>query len=409
MPKYKYEVRDNNGQINTGFVDAESVNEASTLAMNYGSYILNVSPASVLGAAGGTLEKMRNVKVEFGPSLKDIMIFTNQLSVMIKAGISIRNAIDGIARQIVNTKFRIIVEQLKADVESGLPFSEALAKHPKIFSPLYINMIRASELSGNFAHMLERISSQLAQQIETRNMVRGAMVYPAIIGFMAIGTTIFMLTFVLPRFTLLFAGKEALLPAPTVLLMAISAFLRNFWYVIIASLVGAGVGFYYTIQTPKGREYWDRFKLTVPLIRSMLKAMYITRGLNTMGELVSAGVPMLDTLSITAEVSGNVIYKRMWHTVHNSVQQGSKIAPPLAREQLLPANVIQMISAGEESGKLGEVMRDIGAFYAKELRATIRMVTAMIEPLMIVAMGVVVGFIAMSIILPIFKMSSLVK
>jgi type IV pilus assembly protein PilC len=141
----------------------------------------------------------------------------------------------------------------------------------------------------------------------------------------------------------------------------------------------------------------------------MLRALYITRGLNTMGELVNAGVPMLDTLSITADVSGNTLYQRMWRNVHDSVKQGTKIAQPLQKQKLLPANVVQMISAGEESGKLGEVLRDIAEFYAAELRATIKGVTAMIEPIMIVLMGAVVGFIAMSIILPIFKMSSLVK
>ena len=141
----------------------------------------------------------------------------------------------------------------------------------------------------------------------------------------------------------------------------------------------------------------------------MFRALYITRGLHTMGELVNAGVPMLETLAITADISGNTLYQRMWMSVHLSVKQGKKIAQPLARQNLLPGNVVQMISAGEESGKLGEVLRDIAEFYARELRSTIKAVTAMIEPLMIVLMGVVVGFIAMSIILPIFKMSSLVK
>ena len=200
-----------------------------------------------------------------------------------------------------------------------------------------------------------------------------------------------------------------MLPKPTVFLMAISFFFRSFWYVILLALTLATVGFCYTIRTPTGRENWDKFKLKVPLFRRMLGALYITRGLQTMGELVNAGVPMLETLSITAEVSGNTLYKRMWQNVRNSVKEGNKIAHPLNQQNLLPQNVVQMISAGEESGKLGEVMRDVAEFYSRELRATIKIVTAMIEPLMIVVMGGVVLFIAMSIILPIFKMSSLVK
>ncbi|MDY6914168.1 MAG: type II secretion system F family protein [Planctomycetota bacterium] len=369
----------------------------------------HAAEASADHGAGNMLERMRRISFEFGPGLKDILNFTSQLAVMLKAGINIRSAIGAIAEQVENTKFQRIMYQVKSEVESGQPLSEALAKHPKIFGPLYVNMVRAAELSGSLGQMLERIGKYLRQQLETRNMVRGAMVYPAIIGVMAVGTTIFLLTFVLPRFTTLFAGKSALLPKPTLVLMTISAFLRNFWYVVLALFAMGICGFCYAIRTPVGRWYWDKFKLRLPLFRRMFRALYITRGLHTMGELINAGVPVLETLTITADVSGNVIYRRMWRNVYTSVKQGEKIADGLGREALLPKHVVQMISSGEESGKLGKVLRDISEYYAGELRNTIKSVTAMIEPLMIVLMGLIVGFIAMSIILPIFKMSSLVK
>jgi type IV pilus assembly protein PilC len=163
------------------------------------------------------------------------------------------------------------------------------------------------------------------------------------------------------------------------------------------------------MRTPLGRESWDRFKLRMPLLRRMFRALYITRGLRTMGELICAGVPMLETLKITADVSGNVVYERMWASVYLAVKQGEKIAQPLTKQSVLPRHVVQMISAGEESGRLGEVLEDVAEYYSIELRNTIKSVTAMLEPLMILIMGVIVGFIAMSIILPIFKMSSLVK
>src|SRR5512140_1720160 len=156
------------------------------------------------------------------------------------------------------------------------------------------------------------------------------------------------------------------------------------------------------LKTDWGRLWWDRMKLTVPLFRKLFRALYISRSLHTMGQLINAGVPMLDTLAITAEISGNLLYKRMWRAVYSAVKQGKKISAPLARSPLLPRSVVQMISAGEESGKLGEVLDEVSEFYAKQLRAVIKGVTAMVEPLMIVAMGSVVGFIAMSIILPIF-------
>jgi type IV pilus assembly protein PilC len=406
MPRYKYEIREASGAVTAGVLESPSLTDA-TARLRAQGYLLNVAPAG--RKAGSVLDRVRNAKVQFGPGLRDVQSFTNQLAVMIKAGINIRSAMEGIAEQTDNAKFRKILEQVKADVESGKPFSEALARHPKVFSPLYVNMVRASELSGNFAHMLERISSYLGQQVETRNMVRGAMVYPCIIAFMAVATTIFLLTFVLPKFTTLFAGKEALLPMPTKLLLGMSAFLRGYWYLVIGSILAAAGGFWYAIHTPAGRIYWDKFKLRVPMFRKMLRALYITRGMHTMGELISAGVPMLETLRITADVSGNYMHRRMWESVHTAVKQGEKVAQPLVRQQTLPRSVVQMISAGEESGKLGEVLRDIAEYYASELRNTIKALTAMLEPLMIVVMGFIVGFIAMSIILPIFKMSSLVK
>ena len=407
MPLYQYQLREQSGSISSGQVNAASLNEAAALVRAQGGQLMDVSPATA--AAGSLLARLRGLSVQMGPGLKDVLNFTNQLAVMIKAGINIRAAVAGIAEQVENPKLRAIVTQICRDVEAGKPFSEALARHPKVFSPLYINMVRASEMSGNFGHMLGRIAGYLRQQVETRAMVRGAMVYPIIIGVMAIGTTIFLLTFVLPRFTTLFAGKEALLPAPTKALLAISAFLRFQWYVCVGA-VGATIGgFLYFIRTPFGRVWWDAVKLRAPLLRKMFRAMYLTRGLQTMGEMVNAGVPMLETLQITAQVSGNVHFRNLWMSVHHSVKAGNKIAAPLARSPLLPRNVVQMVSAGEESGKLGEVLGDIADYYALELRNTIKTVTAMLEPLMIVIMGVIVGFIAMSIILPIFKLSSLVK
>ena len=406
MQNYKYEIQDSANHVASGVVQAQSLSDATTLLRGRG-YLLNITPAG--SAAGNFVATLQKVNFEMGPSLKDVMSFTNQLAVMIKAGINIRNAIGGIAEQVENRRFRKMIEQLKTDVESGKPFSQALSRYPKTFSPLYVNMVKASELSGNFGHMLERITMYLAQQVETRSMVRGAMIYPAIIGTMAVVTTVFLLTFVLPRFTLLFKGKAALLPAPTKALVAVSDFMRNDWYVIVGVLAVSVWGILMALRTEKGRYYWDWLILRIPLLKRMMRAMYITRGLHTMGELVNAGVPMLETLSITAEVSGNIHYMNMWRVVHQSVKQGMKICQPLQKQGMLPRNVIQMISAGEESGKLGEVLRDIAEYYAKELKSTIKAVTGMIEPIMIVAMGGVVGFIAMSIILPIFKMSSLVK
>jgi type IV pilus assembly protein PilC len=403
MPTYKYESKNAAGKVSTGVLTAANLAAASQQLRQRGEFILALQPAD---AGAG---KAAGFSLTFGPSARDIQNFTSQLAVMIRAGISLRAAIEGIADQATNPKFKAMLVQMKKDVESGKQFSDALMRYPKNFSPLYVNMVKASELSGGFAKMLDRIAGYLTDQIETAAMVKGAMIYPGIIGTLAVGTTVFLLTFVLPRFMVIFQGKEQALPAPTRLLLALSNFMRGYWYVIILGL-GAGIwGFMMMLKTEWGRIWFDKVKLTIPLFKKMFRALYISRSLHTMGQLINAGVPMLDTISITADISGNVLYKRMWRAVYAAVKQGKKISAPLGKSPLLPRAVVQMINAGEESGKLGEVLDEVSTFYSRELKLVIKSCTAMIEPLMIVFMGGMVGFIAMSIILPIFKLSQLVK
>jgi type IV pilus assembly protein PilC len=408
MPSYRYEIKTPAGQVQAGVLSAASMSAASEMLRAQQGYILALAPLDA-SKAKSSFANLINFSVSSGPGLKDVSAFTTQLAVMIKAGISIRAALEGITEQTDNPKFKEILTQIKKDVESGKSFSDALCKYPKVFSPLYINMVKASELSGSFGHMLERIVEYLNAQLETRQMVIGAMVYPAIIFFMAIGTTIFLLLFVVPQFVSIFKGKEHILPVPTKVLLFLSDVMRHYWYILLVGAGGAVWSFWTTIHTQWGSVWWDKVKLTVPLFKRMFRALYITRSLHTMGELVNAGVPMLDTLAITADISGNQLYRRMWRAVYASVKQGKKISQPLQKSPLLPRAVVQMIAAGEESGKLGETLDSVSKFYNKELKATIKAVTSMIEPMMIVAMGGIVGFIAMSIILPIFKMSQLVK
>ncbi|MHC4061048.1 MAG: type II secretion system F family protein [Planctomycetota bacterium] len=356
----------------------------------------------------GRLQNIRNFRVEFGPGRKDILSFTNQLAVMIRAGISLQDALESIAEQNENTKFRAIIFDLKKQIEEGKSFSQALALHRGVFSNLYINMVAAAEISGSLSSMLQKLAEYLDQEAETRSQVRGAMVYPIIIAVMAVSVTIFLLCFVLPRFTAIFAGKEHLLPTPTKILMATSGFLRGSWFIVVPVIGFGFVGFFYFIRTDVGRLWWDKTKLVVPLLKTLCRSLYITRSLHTMGVLTSAGVPILDTISITAQISGNILYRDMWFGVQTEVRQGKKIASSLSGSNLMPNNVVQMIRSGEDSGTLADVLRDVSEFYARELRTVIKTVTSMIEPIMIVLMGVLVGFIAMSIILPIFKMSSAV-
>ena len=404
MPSYRYESRTNDGKVTSGIINAATLAAASQQLRDRGEYILSLSNAQETAA-----KKKGGFDLSFGPGAKDVQSFTSQLAVMIRAGISIRAAIEGIAEQATNAKFKKQLDQMRRDIEGGKQFSDALARYPKVFSPLYVNMVKASEMSGGFSKMLDRIATYLVQQIETMSMVRGAMIYPGIIGVMAVSTTVFLLTFVLPRFMVIFKGKEQVLPAPTKALLWMSNFMVNYWYICIAILIAVVWSIWMILRTSWGRVWFDKIKLKVPVFKKLFRALYISRSLHTMGQLINAGVPMLDTLSITADVSGNTMYKRLWRSVYGAVKQGKKISAPLQANTLLPRAVVQMISAGEESGKLGEVLDEVSEFYARELKSVIKSCTAMIEPIMIVAMGGIVGFIAMSIILPIFKLSQIVK
>ena len=327
---------------------------------------------------------------------------------MIRAGISLQESLESIAGQVTNQKFKVVITDLKNRIEAGQSFSQALAEHPEIFNNLYINMVAAAEVSGSLSSMLQKLAEYLDSETETRSQVKGAMVYPVIIAVMAVSVTVFLLCFVLPRFTAIFSGKEHLLPRPTKILMASSAFLRGYWYFIVPGVGAALWSFWYLIGTTAGRLWWDKTKLSLPLIKTLCRSLYITRSLHTMGVLIRSGVPILSTISITAQIAGNVLYKKMWLGVHQEVRQGKKIASSLGQYNLMPGNVVQMIRSGEESGTMGDVLRDVSNYYARELKTVIKTVTSMIEPIMICVMGVLVGFIAMSIILPIFRMSSLV-
>ncbi|MFT3788868.1 MAG: type II secretion system F family protein [Tepidisphaeraceae bacterium] len=404
MPDYRFETKSASGKVNVGVLSAPTIASASEILRGRGETIVLLQPAD-----NSTKKPWYQASFSFGPGAKDIANFTSQLSVMLRAGISLRAAVEGIADQVENPRFREMLRQIQRDVESGKQFSEALQRYPKKFGSLYINMVRASELSGGLSKMLEKIAGYLNQQIETIAMVRGAMVYPGIIGTLAVGVTIFLLTWVLPRFMVIFKGKESVLPVPTKVLLALSDFMTVYWWVVIIGLVVSVWGVIYANTTTAGRGFFDTLKLKIPLFKKLFRALYISRGLHTMGQLLNAGVPMLDTISITADISGNIHYKKMWYAVHTAVKQGKKVSAPLASASLLPKSVVQMVSAGEESGKLGEVLDEVSTYYHKELVSVIKSVTSMIEPLMIVVMGGLVGFIAMSIILPIFKMSQLVK
>ena len=408
MPTYRYELQQEAGDLMVGQLIAGSAAGAAEALRDRGGRIVRLVPFQTNEITMlGRVWKILNAGN--GPSKRDILDFTTQLAVMVRAGISLRAAIDGIAANTDHKPFRSILLSIKNDIEAGCTFSDAIAQYPKLFSPLYINMVRASELSGSFGHMLDRIAKIITKQIETRKMIIGASIYPAVIGGLATVVTIFLLTFVLPRFAGVFAGKEDVLPWPTIFLMGLSEWMVLYWWLVPIAMAIIVIGIVIGGRIERGAKIIDLLKLKFPVVRQMLRALYINRSLQTLGELINAGVPMLSALEVTGDICGNQYYKKLWYDVRQGVREGSRIAETVGDTKLLPKPVIQMVGAGEESGRLGDVLQEIAEYYDRVLQDAVKTFTSLLEPAMIIFMGGIVGFIAMAIILPIFKMSSVVS
>ncbi len=408
MPAYRYELQQESGDLLVGQLVAQSASGAASALKNRGGRIVRLVPLNTIET--GFWRKVWSVlNAGNGPSKKDILDFTTQLAVMVRAGISLRMSIGGICEHVENDKFKVVLETIIEDIEAGCTFSDAISKFPKLFSPLYVNMVRASELSGSFGHMLDRIAKIITRQIETKKMIVGASIYPAVIGGLATIVTIFLLTFVLPRFAGVFAGKESVLPWPTIFLMDLSAWMTIYWWTVPIFLAAFTGTLYLCGRTERGGVLIDVLKLRFPVLKKMLRALYIMRSLQTLGELVNAGVPILSALEVTSNIAGNRQYHKLWQDVGEGISDGKRIHEVLNTTTLLPKPVIQMISAGEESGKLGDVLEEISEYYDRVLRDAVKTFTSLLEPVMIIFMGGIVGFIAMAIILPIFKMSAVVS
>lgn len=407
MPTYRYELQQESGDMLIGQIAAQSASGAANAIQQRGGRIVRLIPLKMeSNSIHGKIWAILNTGN--GPRKKDVLDFTTQLAVMVRAGISLRVSIDGISKHVENAKLKEILISIKEDLEAGCTFSDAISKYPKLFSPLYVNMVRASELSGSFGHMLDRIAKIITRQLETKKLIVGASIYPAVIGGLATVVTIFLLTFVLPRFAGVFAGKEDILPWPTTFLMALSAWMVAYWWLVPIAMGFIGAVVVLFSKTERGLCILDTLKLKFPVVRKMLRALYITRSLQTFGELVNAGVPMVNSLEVTGNIAGNRKYHELWGNVAEGVKQGRRINETLEGTVLLPMPVIQMIAAGEESGKLGDVLEEISEYYDRVLRDAVKTFTSLLEPAMIIFMGVIVGFIAMAIILPIFKMSAVV-
>ena len=394
---YEYKVRDPMGKVVQGTIEADSVDEATQQLRREGFQVIEL------------IEGLEEEEV--GPlfarrvSRTEIVYATNQLAVMVDTGISLSAALQGILEQEQNPTLKGILKELNKSDEGGEDFSAALARHPKLFDKTYISLVKASEATGLLGPMLERITAYLRKEVETRGKVRAAMAYPTVMMVLAIGVTIFLLTFVMPKFTPLFSKKGMELPKATVVMMAVSDSLLNYWWAWILGAIAAVAGFIFGRRTEQGRKIWDRIKIDMPLIGPMNRKVIISRSIRTLGTMLSSGISMLDALQLSAEVSGNFYYEELWKRVRNEVTGGKQVYESLSGSPLFPPMLVQMISAGEQTGKLGPVLERVSNYYDQEVETALKACTSVIEPIMISVMGVIVGTIGLALLLPIFSLS----
>jgi type IV pilus assembly protein PilC len=379
---------------------AASMAEASKrLASDEGLFVVDLAPAEETPKEQRKAAKARGPK---GMNRRQVIDFTTQMTVMIDTGVSLADAMQSISEQSRDPGVKSTLENISKVVMEGSPLSVALDKYPQTFPPVMRALIRAGEASGTMSTVLSKISSYLTKQHETTRKVRSALMMPAFMAVMCAGVTIFIMMVVLPQFTVIFADKGAALPAPTVLLLAMSNLLMGHWPALLGGLVGLVVSVLIWKRTEMGNRQLAWLSLNVPIISGILNRMYLSRSLSTMGAMVDAGLPLLEATAIVRNVTTNVYYQELWEQVRTDIEQGGQIYESLEKSKVIPESVVTMVYSGETSGQLATVFKRVSTFIEDEMDRAIKDATQFIEPAMTVVMGGIIGFIAIAMLIPIF-------
>ncbi|MGD2079847.1 MAG: type II secretion system F family protein [Nitrospirota bacterium] len=399
---YQWSGKTMQGTLESGQMTASSKNEVMAKLR-----AKNITPTTITET-----EKKSFLNMSFGGkvSQKDIVVFTRQFATMIDAGLPLVQALDILSTQVENKTLGKALAAIKSDVESGATYADALSKHPKHFSELYVNMVAAGEAGGILDTILNRLAAYIEKAMKLAKKVKGALVYPTTISVVAVVIVAVILVFVVPVFQEMFQALGGSLPLPTKIIVGISNFLKGIGgLIILVSLVGLFVFLNRFKKTKRGRLMVDRIVLKLPIFGELLSKVAISKFTRTMGTLTSSGVPILDGLEITAKTSGNKIIENAIMDVRAAVTEGKTLAEPLMKAKVFPPMVTHMIAVGESTGAIDAMMTKIADFYDDEVDNTVANLTAMMEPLLMVFLGTAVGFIIVAMYLPIFKMITLIE
>lgn len=401
--RFIYQAKDSHGSLRSGELSVDSYEAATTQLRQQGLYVVS-------------LEEAPDVTAKSGPSLfakritrRDIVEFASQLAVMVDAGVPISNALEGLVGQTDNLSMQAMLTSLQEGVQAGEDLSTALSRYPKHFDKAFVNLVKASEASGQLGPMLERIAVQYRTESETRSKIKGALIYPAAMVTMCIGVVIFLLTYVFPKLMPMFAGREKDIPGPTKALLTLSQSMTGHWPWYVGTVVALTVASLVLSRRPAGRVFLDWLKIHLPPFHVLSRKVALSRSLRTLSTTLNAGVPMLEALELSAGTANNHFYESCWNKVSEQVTTGRQVHEALQGQSLFPKMVVQMIASGEKTGRLGNVLEKVSDYLEREVANTVKTVTSLLEPLIITVLGSAIGGIAIAMLLPIFKLSSPVR
>ena len=408
MPVYEYTALDQAGKNVTGIIDADSTVAARQKLRAAGKYPVQVkettAKAKTEAAAGFTMPSLFN---RVTPD--DIHGLTRQLATLLNAGIPLVGALDALMEQTPNAPLKKIIAQIKESVNEGNSLTVSLTRHPRLFSNIYVNMVRAGEASGSLDVVLERLAEFGEHQQALKGRFQAALVYPIFMAIIGAGVLFFLLSFVVPNLTRIFTEMKQVLPLPTRLLILFSDFMRSYWWTIVLGIVAMILGLREFIKKPKGRSMWDVLKLRAPVIGQINRKIALSRFGRTLGSLLESGVPLITSLQIVRNIVNNVLIGDVIDDAVEDIKAGKSLNLALSRSIWFPPVFRQMVSVGEQSGDLEGMLHKIADAYEREVETRITGMTALIEPIMILLMAVAVGFIVISILLPIFEMNQMIS
>lgn len=410
MPKFKYTAIDANGKQKSGSIEAGTQDEANAKLTASGlmpTKLVAAGRGSAPKAAKGAKAPTKKKAGGFGKVIKqdDLTIFVRQLATLLEAGLPLLRALEVMIRQEKNLRFQAVLEQIADQVKSGNSFSDGLSQHPKIFDRLFVNMVKAGEAGGVLDVVLSRLAGFMEKALKTKKKVKSAMVYPIVVVGVAVSIVVLLMIVVVPKFQSIFEDmlSGAALPGPTQLVINISNFMQQQIFLTLGLIVGAFFGSKFLLNTSFGSKIFNWCSINLPKVGDLVRKVNIARITRTFGTLLSSGVPILQAITITKDITGNAFYSSALTRIHDSVRDGENLSGPMSREKVFPDMVTSMVDVGEETGELAEMLNRIADNYDEDVDNAVAGITSIIEPIMIVFLAVVVGFIVIALFLPIVE------